>query len=461
MNCTFYNLGKKKNSTLLPGVGTNIPIDLKEPCSKAEPEITIRSTTAPTYNYAYIPNFSRYYFIRDWTWKNGIWSARLEVDLLASFKTAILGLSCYIERSASNYDENIIDTYYPAKPNATIQNTAISAPWTALTVSSGTFILGVVGLDTGVGRLGAVSYYAVDTAGLNSLLNFLFSNDIWQASGITEIGEGLYKSIFNPFQYVVSCVWVPVTRSAISTTATTIKLGYWDTQVSAYGVTLYVTGVLAFNATLPAHPQSGRGAYLNYSPYTTRTLYIPPFGSIPIDSDFYARGNILQCDCHIDIITGQATLRVGTRTENGTVAYFTERSGLLGVQIQLAQVLSDYSHSLSTLQAGISGGVAGMVAGAIGAGVMSAIEAKSPKVTSSGSNGSLISFSASPVIVSEFYLVADEDLADYGRPCGKKVLLSTLSGYVKCAEAHPDFPGLLAGERDQLETLLLGGIYIE
>ena len=461
MECTFYNIGKKRNSTLQPEQGTTVQVQLKAPCSITEPIITITTATAPVFTYAYIPSFHRYYFIREWTYQNAIWEASLTVDVLASFKNLIRGLTCYIDRSASNYDGSIIDTLYPAKTGTTFQVTALSAPWTALTVSGGTFILGVVGLDTGVGRLGAVSYYAVDTAGLNSLLNFLFSNNIWNASGISEIGEGLYKAIFNPFQYIVSCVWVPVARSAISTTSTTIKLGYWDTQVSAYGVTLYTLGTLNFNATLPAHPQASRGSYLNFAPYTQRTLYCPPFGSIPIESDFYARGNVLQCITHIDIITGQATMRVGMGANTSEVVYFTERTGMLGVPIQLAQMLSDYSHTISTLQSGISGGVAGLVSGAIGATAMSAIEARSPKITSQGANGSLISFTMPPTVVSEFSPIADEDLADYGRPCLKKLMLANLTGYIKCAEAHADFPGLLDGEREAIENFLTGGFYME
>lgn len=461
MDCTLYNFGKKRNSTLQPTQGTTVQVQLKAPCSITEPIITITAATSPAFTYAYIPSFRRYYFIKEWTYRNAIWEAALTVDVLASFKNLIKGLTCYVERSASNYDGSIIDTLYPAKTGTTFQVTSLAAPWTTLTVSGGTFILGVIGLDTGVGRLGAVSYYAVDTAGLNSLLHFLFSNDIWNASGIDEIGEGLYKAIFNPFQYIVSCVWVPVAQSGISTTATTIKLGYWDTNVSAYGVTLYTLGTLNFHATLPAHPQASRGSYLNFAPYTQRTLYCPPFGSIPIESDFYARGNVLQCITHFDIITGQATIRVGMGASTNDVVYFTERTGMLGVPIQLAQMLSDYSHTLSTLQSGISGGLTGIVSGAIAATAMSAIEAKSPKITSQGANGSLISFTMPPVVVSEFSPIADEDLPDYGRPCLKKLLLTNLTGYIKCAEAHADFPGLLDGEREAIENFLTGGFYME
>ena len=115
MECTFYNIGKKRDSTLQPEQGTTVQVQLKAPCSITEPIITITTATAPVFTYAYIPSFHRYYFIREWTYRNAIWEASLTVDVLASFKTLIRGLTCYIDRSASNYDGSIIDTLYPAK----------------------------------------------------------------------------------------------------------------------------------------------------------------------------------------------------------------------------------------------------------------------------------------------------------------------------------------------------------
>lgn len=63
-----------------------------------KPEILIETSSLNGFNYAYIPQFNRYYFIRDIeSYRTGLWLVKLEVDVLESFKTAILDLNCIIE----------------------------------------------------------------------------------------------------------------------------------------------------------------------------------------------------------------------------------------------------------------------------------------------------------------------------------------------------------------------------
>ena len=71
------------------------------------------------YNYAYIAAYNRYYFVTEWTYALGIWTCRLSVDVLASYKTAIGALSKYVTRSASQYDLDVQDSMYPAKTGTT------------------------------------------------------------------------------------------------------------------------------------------------------------------------------------------------------------------------------------------------------------------------------------------------------------------------------------------------------
>lgn len=55
------------------------------------PVITIDIADIIGYNYAYIPDFSRYYFIREVTSvRTGFWRLDLICDVLMSFKAAIL-----------------------------------------------------------------------------------------------------------------------------------------------------------------------------------------------------------------------------------------------------------------------------------------------------------------------------------------------------------------------------------
>ena len=471
MTAEFWAFSKKRNSTKQPtsGSGTSYTnIQLKEATSILHPVIVLSvagmtvPTVAPvnTFTYCYIAKFNRYYFVDDWTYNEGKWEASLTIDVLASHKTEIGSTSAYVERSASSYNGNIIDKLYPANTDYDIQYASLAYAYLNVAPSGGTYVVGVI--NNIAPNSGAVTYYAMTQAQLGDLLGYMFGNDIWNSSGITEISSGLFKSMFNPMQYIVSCMWFPFPMETFSSTSATVYLGYYSTGVSAKVLTslahkAYITG------TIPSHPQaSTRGAYLNYAPYTDVTVYIPPFGSIPIDTAFLENGHYLYCPYWVDHITGEASIRVSVCASNNQVETYicAERSSKLGVSIQLAQVMADYSHTVQTMQSGLSGGIAGMIAGALGATVQSALDAKFPAVSSSGSNGSYMETIMTGVIVAKFTKIVDGDNTDLGRPLMTTKTLNTLSGYIKCGEAHFSSP-CFTSEREQVEAYMLSGFYYE
>lgn len=470
MIVNLYGFDKKKNSTKRPtGTATTLPdVLLKDDTSVLNPVLVINPNSAgmpvpfdPSFfTYAHIPKFSRYYFISDTRWINGLWELYLTVDVLASYKPAIGNLSCYVERAASAYNGSIIDNLYPAKSDVSISYATVSSSWYNVAPSGGSYIVGVINYQNS-SHVGAVSYYAMNTSQLNSLMNYLFSNNIYNAGSITEIGEDLYKSLFNPFQYIVSCMWFPGSPETFGGSSTTIKVGYWDTGVTAY-TSVALAMVDPVTATIPNHPQAAsRGDFLNHAPYTRITLYVPPFGEIPIDPAFTNIGSYLYGKTMIDCITGQATLRVcinSNSSYNGKVC--AEKTAMFGVPIQLAQVMSDYSGAIGTLAGGLTGGIGGFITSAIGATVQTAIASQAPKVSTNGANGSFINFALDNALVIEHYKLVDEDQADLGRPLMAKRQLNTLSGYIKCAEAHFD-GSCFDMERDSINRFLIDGFFYE
>ena len=467
MTITMYaNFSKRRNSTLKPETGSGLDVNctLKEPTNFLNPVIIISpavlgsTAVAPIYNYVWIPKFFRYYFVDDWTYNGGLWEGTLSVDVMASFKESISGLSCYVERAESAYNGDIIDNMFPATDDYTIQNVSIGCDWAGRTIANGCFIVGIISGENAGGRLGAISYYALTSDELKSLMTFLFSNNIWNSSNITEIGEGLFKSLFNPFQYIVSCMWFPIYINAISTVSKQIQVGYWNTGITAHGVSLYVTGTLSGQATLPDHPQISRGAYLNYAPFSDYTLFLPPFGVIPIDASYRAVSDTLYYSAHIDILTGQSTLRVGF-VNNGVAHYFSERTQMLGVPVQLAQILSDYSHSIGMLTNPPSS-ILGAVINTAGAVVMSAVEAQAPKVSTMGANGSLVNFVMPYGVICKFVHITGASNAILGRPLMETRTISTLSGYIKCRDVFANVP-CLGPEKTMIEGIMTGGFYYE
>ena len=95
MQIDFYiNFTKRKNSTKIPtetGVVVKHTLTgyLKEPCSVMNPVINIQDipiqNSPSVMTYAYISVFERYYFVKDWTWNDGLWAVSLEEDVLATW----------------------------------------------------------------------------------------------------------------------------------------------------------------------------------------------------------------------------------------------------------------------------------------------------------------------------------------------------------------------------------------
>lgn len=65
------------------------------------------------YNYAYIADFGRYYFVKDIkAVRNGLWEFSLAVDVLMSYKTQIMALTAVIRRNSNLFNLYINDNNY-------------------------------------------------------------------------------------------------------------------------------------------------------------------------------------------------------------------------------------------------------------------------------------------------------------------------------------------------------------
>lgn len=80
---------------------------LKEETNVTNPVILMELENPTNYNYAYIPEFRRFYYIDDFVVvRSGLWRVSLSVDVLESFKNEILNTPVLISDS-----ENINNNY--------------------------------------------------------------------------------------------------------------------------------------------------------------------------------------------------------------------------------------------------------------------------------------------------------------------------------------------------------------
>lgn len=472
MLIVLYNFPKRPNSTKepTPADSTSLQlngVEIKEGTSFLNPTLLISPNPnqgmlfSPTmYNYVSIPYWMRYYFVKDWRWSNGIWEVDLTVDVLASFKEAIGETKAYVVRSSTVYDGSIVDSLYPSKTNVQITRIPLQTSYYAVAPSGGAYVVGILNY-VHTNKVGAVSYYALSSGQFGSLLRYLFQDNIYYASDITEIGEGLYKSMFDPFQYIVSCMWFPFAPSAFGSSSSSIKVAYWDTGVNGTVLTALAEST-NITATIPDHPQIARGQFLNRSPYTRLTMYIPPFGSIEVDPSFLNIGNYLYSECVIDHITGQATIRIAISPSGTSVNKYnicTERTGMIGVPIQISQLMPDTFNSVRDMGKALINGLTGNAS--FFSNIVDALTVTQvPKVSSAGANGSFIECILNPMLIVEHSLIADEDREEFGRPLCQIKQINSLSGYVQCGEGDHAFPCTM-DEKDKINTFLKNGFFFE
>ena len=80
---------------------------LKQATSVINPVITVEIENPSKYNYCHIPQFHRYYFIKDMiNIRNNIWEIHMHVDALSSFKSQIRANKAIVEKSEQTASSN-------------------------------------------------------------------------------------------------------------------------------------------------------------------------------------------------------------------------------------------------------------------------------------------------------------------------------------------------------------------
>ena len=526
MDVYLYNFQKRRNSTGRPVTPQNptVTAKLKDGCSIAKPVLEIAATitglnSLSHTNYAFIPDFERYYFITDWVLTGTIGVAYLVSDPLASFKTDILTQQLYVLRASANYDGFIRDTKYPIKaayPGLGSRYYMAANPLQPAAQSYGCFVIGVVGKGT---TFGSVDYYAMSYLVFMQLMNKLFNLTTQWADGGTDLADGLKKAITDPMQYLVSCMWFPysvndfVTRGLVSN-VTGITVGYdtIDLGVTAYmfNTMLNIEFTNLISCPTPRHPlEASRGNYMNYEPFSRYYVSFYPFCSL-IELDSTLLGNTTDFVYTVDLRTGKGILSICPDHTGDTWADwrplrpFRVIEAQVGVDIPVAVIQTAKPSSVgeyltnagvaaatefgspfailkkaySSLVQGVGNligssdeelqqyyneigetplnvGDLGKVASA-GAAMKSTCEMFGAQSTISFNNRMPFMYWGA------FFTPTDDDLADYGRPLMQKVALSTLTGgFVLCENPHIAIPAAYASEVTAIENALATGVYLE
>lgn len=143
MNVTLYKNTSEKNKvgktlTSASGhVGT-----LREGCEVVNPSIIIEGNNLSDFNYMYIPEFHRYYFITGITSvKKGLWQIDGHCDVLESYKTQIKAQKAVVERQQEKYNLYLNDPEWKVYTNKQVLTRTFPNGFS----DSGNYYLTVVG----------------------------------------------------------------------------------------------------------------------------------------------------------------------------------------------------------------------------------------------------------------------------------------------------------------------------
>ena len=522
----MYQFNKRINSTKRPtAAGDSFSCEMKESSSILFPVVEIRTgndnSIIPLYNYAYISEFNRYYWIDDIVYDMGYWTISMHCDALASFQYDILHSSQYVVRSASESDNDIADTMYLSKlasysteyeemayngiggdvskvyaknPNGSYT----SEDYFNQSFTSGYFVIGVVGNNTA-----GVTYYSMSN---NSFKNFIQNAFTLTPSDMNDVSSGVANAIFNPMQYITSAKWFPI-EPYYSGTTSSIKVGGYTIPGSYTAGVLTATDIktVMMNITLPKHPSGKK--WMNLSPFTELNLVFQPFGVIPLDTTKLINSEKLVVHVAIDFCGGMCTLNLYREDTGETIPFNPD--GLLysvstdyGVSLPVSTLVMDWKAGaiVSTMQflksavmenpfkkettaaptrrsAGTSSGPGitrrnlpertqtdSVSAVDLLDKAMDLTASALGQVSSTGAVGSFLAYMSNvPYIMAWFKNIVEEDNMKFGRPLNRIRPLFALSGFCVCLNAVVNFTTgkPMQEEVATIQSVLNSGVFLE
>ena len=264
--------------------------------------------------------------------------------------------------------------------------------------------------------------------------------------------------------YIVGLNAIPI--NATNVAASTIKIANLDTEISASYLSWYIEDIDFGEIALTEYFQT----FMDYSPYTKLSVYIPYCGIVSLNIDNFMNDKI-SMKCRVDMLTGQFVVFV-----SNSVGVITTVSGNCAYQLPIRA--NDYNR-LVTSGLGLLGGIVG-TAGALatgniplaigaGLGTVGGLFATSqsmtkPDVTSKGSLGGNYGLlgNRTPYLIIQRPAISVP--SDYGKTIGYMsritAKLGDLTGYTVVEEIHLEHISATDDEKKLIENALKSGVIL-
>lgn len=451
----LYNFNKKLNSTARPAsdAGTSFSGLLVDPCSILNPVIKLENVVAYNFNYAYIQEFDRYYFVEDWHSEQGFWFLQLRIDALGTWKAVIGSSTQYVERSQSQQNEYIVDTQYPTSGKMTHSQVQIEAGLHS-DFNNGWFALNITGSESNT----TVGSYLCEWATFKNVISeMLLLNDddtFW-----ANLAQGIRNSIAKPFEHLGSVVWFaepyfdPLASSAVhSITLGSVTL----TSTSTKPMTFYPSGFDIWQSStlnVPKHPQANTyGKYMNLKPYTRYVYRDDLTGDVELDPlQLIDKTTFTVWKC-TDPLTGTQIIALPdgqTRVAQAGVLVPMENNSL-----NIGGIINSVIDTAASV-------ISKKPLNEIASSVVSATEALLPTVTSTSQQGATVLNHRGIWLDAYFWNSVGHDVGDFGNPYCQTSQISNLSGFILCNGAHISALNMSASESQLIEEYMNSGFFYE
>lgn len=445
----FYNFNKKNNSTARPtGEGTKISVNLKQGTTYQSPTFVLSYEFGAMLGFNYCKWSGHYYFIESTT---SITYNHVEVrcveDLLATYKDRIGDYTCFIDRS-SKQDLAVSDSLYIPREDWRKDTTIAGEPVNVFNNGyAGTYVVRTCSYE-------GISMYYMYEENLNNLLSFMWSDGSWGDA----LSDAFTKLFFDPFKYVLSIEWIPFRLSNFLNVTDTVKLGFWDSKVSAALIGGTNSPEIKFSYDLGiTNTRYEMTDFRFYDQRFSRYYAKLPFvGIVPIDIT-KINAKQLTASYFFDVVSGLC--EIWLKSGANDLSHFQTQ---LSVPVQIGYTSSN---PISLINGAIGTGTSMLTGNAIGTatGLLDyARSSFSPDPSIIGSNGSITSILENKDAEQYTYTcgaIAPDVTTEGYKDCNRRKI-GTLSGFIKCRDASIDVSGF-SGDQEQINSYLNTGFYYE
>ena len=458
----WSNFSKRVNSTKQPTAAsaTTKDVTLKDMCDILAPSFVLNSTD---FDINYVQAFNNYYFAQCTNLDGHRTEIRCSLDHLATFKTQIGAYNGYVQFASSAPASYI---YLDDPRNGTtsaVKNGKSSADVGWTTSSAGCYLIAMANAISS-GNCGAPAYYLTNATGLSNIVGKIFDQQI------INVIEHQFNGVFNS---IISCSWLPFdgtwAAGAAGANSFPVYAGSEDLNV---GNMAMLSGRTWHNRIYCAIPNDlgYSGTYIQSGKYITATIYLPGVGICPLTYDIYKESQTgVTIDVYLDFVTGDIVYYLSTASAMGSGQSQTF-SGNIATKVPVVGASYDglgvASGILSTSKSIATGDPIGAAEGITGI-----ARSMSLDTMVVGANSSPLSLIHEGKVVIETHTqipihgatsAAELEVfrTERGMPYFNNATLSSLSGYIQCADASVSIPGDGA-EQDTVNGYLNSGIYYE